>query len=334
MDRSVFDAAIQDDAALRLSVLAAAAGDARTAEGLAQARAYHVSAARDEVPRGWQVTPDLLAACPRLLCVSSGGAGYDTIDVAACTQAGVAVVNQAGANAASVAEMTYALLLSLVKRLDESGAALRAGTARSREALMGREIEGRAIGLVGIGEIGRRVARIAQGFGLTVIACDPLLTAEEIRARGAEPVDFDTLLARADILSLHCPLDEATRGLMDAWAFARMKPGALFLSTARRHPRRRRAAGRAGQRPSGGRGAGRGASSRPRRRRGCCSIPTWPAPSIPAASRMKAAARWRRAPRARSRRCWPASGPSAPAQSLRLAPVPGTVGASARGLTD
>ena len=228
----VFDAAIQDDAALRLSVLAAAAGDARTAEGLAQARAYHVSAARDEVPRGWQVTPDLLAACPRLLCVSSGGAGYDTIDVAACTQAGVAVVNQAGANAASVAEMTYALLLSLVKRLDESGAALRAGTARSREALMGREIEGRAIGLVGIGEIGRRVARIAQGFGLTVIACDPLLTAEEIRAR-AEPVDFDTLLARADILSLHCPLDEATRGLMDAWAFARMKPGALFLSTAR-----------------------------------------------------------------------------------------------------
>ena len=91
--------------------------------------------------------------------------------------------------------MTYALLLSLVKRLDESGAALRAGTARSREALMGREIEGRAIGLVGIGEIGRRVARIAQGFGLTVIACDPLLTAEEIRARGAEPVDFDTLLA-------------------------------------------------------------------------------------------------------------------------------------------
>ena len=60
---------------------------------------------------------------------------------------------------------------------------------------MGREIEGRAIGLVGIGEIGRRVARIAQGFGLTVIACDPLLTAEEIRARGAEPVDFDTLLA-------------------------------------------------------------------------------------------------------------------------------------------
>ena len=253
----VFDAAIQDDAALRLSVLAAPPGTRARPRACAQARAYHVSAARDEVPRGWQVTPDLLAACPRLLCVSSGGAGYDTIDVAACTQAGVAVVNQAGANAASVAEMTYALLLSLVKRLDESGAALRAGTARSREALMGREIEGRAIGLVGIGEIGRRVARIAQGFGLTVIACDPLLTAEEIRARGAEPVDFDTLLARADILSLHCPLDEATRGLMDAWAFARMKPGALFLSTARRHPRRRRAAGRAGQRPSGGRGAGR-----------------------------------------------------------------------------
>jgi len=223
-----FDEAIARDATLDLRVLPAQ-GDAVTAAGLAGAHAYHVSAAKDEVPARWQVSADLLAQCPQLLCVSSGGAGYDTVDVAACTRAGVAVVNQAGANAASVAEMTFALLLSLVKRLGESEAALRAGTAVSREALMGHEIEGRVIGIV----IGRRVARIATGFGMKVIAYDPLLTDAQIAERGAAPVSFDALLEQADIVSLHCPLNTVTRGMVDAAALRRMKRGALFVSTAR-----------------------------------------------------------------------------------------------------
>ncbi|MGW9063685.1 NAD(P)-dependent oxidoreductase [Achromobacter animicus] len=228
----VFDETIARDGTLDLRVLPAG-GDAVTAAGLASAHAYHVSAAKDEVPARWQVSADLLAQCPQLLCVSSGGAGYDTVDVAACTRAGVAVVNQAGANAASVAEMTFALLLSLVKRLGESEAALRAGTAVSREALMGHEIEGRVIGIVGIGEIGRRVARIATGFGLKVIAYDPLLTDAQIAERGAAPVSFDALLEQADIVSLHCPLNAVTRGMVDAAALRRMNRGALFVSTAR-----------------------------------------------------------------------------------------------------
>jgi len=228
----VFDETIARDDTLDLRVLPAG-GDAVTAAGLAGAHAYHVSAAKDEVPARWQVSADLLAHCPQLLCVSSGGAGYDTVDVAACTRAGVAVVNQAGANAASVAEMTFALLLSLVKRLGESEAALRAGTAVSREALMGHEIEGRVIGIVGIGEIGRRVARIATGFGLQVIAYDPLLTDAQIAERGAAPVTFDALLEQADIVSLHCPLNTVTRGMVNAAALRRMKRGALFVSTAR-----------------------------------------------------------------------------------------------------
>ncbi|MCG7324682.1 NAD(P)-dependent oxidoreductase [Achromobacter sp. ACRQX] len=228
----VFDETIARDGTLDLRVLPAG-GDAVTAAGLAGAHAYHVSAAKDEVPARWQVSADLLAQCPQLLCVSSGGAGYDTVDVAACTRAGVAVVNQAGANAASVAEMTFALLLSLVKRLGESEAALRAGTAVSREALMGHEIEGRVIGIVGIGEIGRRVARIATGFGLKVIAYDPLLTDAQIAERGAAPVSFDALLEQADIVSLHCPLNTVTRGMVNAAALRRMKRGALFVSTAR-----------------------------------------------------------------------------------------------------
>ena len=227
-----FDAGIGREAALSLEALPAH-GDAVTAAGLACAHAYHVSAAKDEVPARWQVTESLLARCPELLCVSSGGAGYDTVDVAACTRAGVAVVNQAGANAASVAEMTFALLLSLVKRLRESQAALQAGSAASREALMGREIEGRALGIVGIGEIGRRVARIAAGFGMRVVACDPLLSSDEIRARGAEPVSLAQLFEQADVVSLHCPLNDDTRGMIGIEAYARMRPGALFISTAR-----------------------------------------------------------------------------------------------------
>lgn len=227
-----FDAGIGREAALSLEALPAH-GDAVTAAGLACAHAYHVSAAKDEVPARWQVTESLLARCPELLCVSSGGAGYDTVDVAACTRAGVAVVNQAGANAASVAEMTFALLLSLVKRLRESQAALQAGSAASREALMGREIEGRVLGIVGIGEIGRRVARIAAGFGMRVVACDPLLSSDEIRARGAEPVSLAQLFEQADVVSLHCPLNDDTRGMIGIEAYARMRPGALFISTAR-----------------------------------------------------------------------------------------------------
>ncbi|WP_454695305.1 hydroxyacid dehydrogenase [Achromobacter aegrifaciens] len=227
-----FDACIKGEPGLSVEVLPAR-DEAVTVAGLAGAHAYHVSAAKDEVPARWQVSASLLAQCPALLCVSSGGAGYDTVDVAACTQAGVAVVNQAGANAASVAEMTFALLLSLVKRLRESQAALLAGSAASREALMGREIEGRVLGIVGLGEIGRRVARIAAGFGMRVMASDPLLTSEEIRARGAEPVSLPQLLEQADVVSLHCPLNDETRGMIGAEAFATMRPGALFVSTAR-----------------------------------------------------------------------------------------------------
>jgi len=227
-----FDACIKGEPGLSVEVLPAR-DEAITAAGLAGAHAYHVSAAKDEVPARWQVSSSLLAQCPTLLCVSSGGAGYDTVDVAACTRAGVAVVNQAGANAASVAEMTFALLLSLVKRLRESQAALLAGSAASREALMGREIEGRVLGIVGLGEIGRRVAHIAAGFGMRVMACDPLLTPEEIRTRGAEPVSLPQLLEQADVVSLHCPLNDDTRGMIGTDAYARMRPGALFISTAR-----------------------------------------------------------------------------------------------------
>jgi len=229
----VFDQLIEAEPGIGLSVLPARGDDARTLAGLKTAHAYHVSAARDELPRQWFVNAELISQCPDLVCVSSGGAGYDTVDVPACTAAGIAVVNQAGGNAASVAEHTYALLLAVQRRVVESHQRLRHDTGFSREDLMGHEIHGTVIGLVGIGQIGSRVARIAQGFGMRVIAHDPLLDADTIRSRGAEPVGLAELLEQSDVVSLHCPLDASTRGLIDARAFAAMKPGAVFISTAR-----------------------------------------------------------------------------------------------------
>jgi D-3-phosphoglycerate dehydrogenase len=103
----------------------------------------------------------------------------------------------------------------------------------SREDVMGHEIRGKTIGLVGIGHVGSRVAALARAFGMQVVATDPNLPAEEIVRRGARPVSLPELLAESDVVSLHCPRDAGTLKMMDATAFARMKKGAIFVTTAR-----------------------------------------------------------------------------------------------------
>jgi D-3-phosphoglycerate dehydrogenase len=185
------------------------------------------------LPREWFVDAKLLARCPNLLCVSSSGAGYDTVDVPACTAAGVAVVNQAGGNADSVAEHTLAMMLAASRRMIECDRRMRRETGFTREDVMGHEMRGKTIGIVGIGEVGTRVARLSRAFGLEVIATDPLVPPEEIARRGARAVALDELLAQADIVSLHCPRDPTTLKMIDAQAFARMKKGAIFITTAR-----------------------------------------------------------------------------------------------------
>lgn len=230
---TAFDARLAREPGVELSVFQVRGDTAAAWEALGSAHVYHVSAAKDELPPQWFARAELLARCPRLLCVSSSGAGYDTVDVAACTAAGVLVVNQAGGNAASVAEHTLALMLSVSRRMLESDRRMRRETGFTREDVMGHEIQGRTLGLVGIGHIGRRVAALGKAFGLEVVACDPLLSAQEIAARGARSVSFDELLAQSDFVSLHCPRDAGTLRLMDARAFARMKPGAIFINTAR-----------------------------------------------------------------------------------------------------
>jgi D-3-phosphoglycerate dehydrogenase / 2-oxoglutarate reductase len=228
-----FDERLAREPGVSLRVFPVRGNAAAAWDLLSGAHVYHVSAAKDELPKEWFVRAELLARCPDLLLVSSSGAGYDTVDVAACTAAGIAVVNQAGGNAISVAEHTLGLMLGVSRRMLEGDRRMRREVGYAREDVMGHEIHGKTVGLVGIGHIGTRVAALARAFGMEVIATDPFLSPEEIARRGARAVSFQELLAQSDFVSLHCPRDASTLKMMNADTFARMKKGAIFITTAR-----------------------------------------------------------------------------------------------------
>jgi len=201
---------------------------------LAAAHAYQTSSTRDELVRHYHTGAELLQNTPNLLIVSTNGAGYDTVDVKVCTERGILVVNQSGGNAESVAEHVLGMLLSLCKRVVECDRALRAGVLTDRGDFIGREAHGKTIGIIGIGNVGRRVAELCRGlFGMEVLAYDPYVDAEETRRRGGRKVELDELLRSADFVSINCPLTEETRGMIGAREYARMKPSAYFITTAR-----------------------------------------------------------------------------------------------------
>jgi D-3-phosphoglycerate dehydrogenase len=201
---------------------------------LTAAHAYQIGAARDELARHFHVDRELLRRAPNLLIVSSNGAGYDPVDVEACTAAGVLVVNQSGGNAHSVAEHALAMLLTLSKRIIEADRALRRDANVSRNALMGTEVQGKTIGVVGLGNVGRRIAELCKGLlGMKVLAYDPYLAASEMAARGGEKIELDELLRRSDYVSISCPLTRESRGMIGAREFALMQPHAYFITTAR-----------------------------------------------------------------------------------------------------
>jgi D-3-phosphoglycerate dehydrogenase / 2-oxoglutarate reductase len=219
---------------VRLDRLENDSADEIAAPILAAAHAYQIGAARDEIARHFHADADLLARAPNLLIVSSNGAGFDPVDVAACTAAGVLVVNQSGGNAHSVAEHALGMLLTLSKRIIEADRALRRDPNVNRNALMGTEAQGKTIGIVGIGNVGRRIAALCNGLlGMKVLAYDPYLDADEIAARGAEKVELDELLRRSDYVSISCPLTPDNRGMIGAREFALMQPHAYFITTAR-----------------------------------------------------------------------------------------------------
>jgi D-3-phosphoglycerate dehydrogenase len=219
---------------VRLDRLENDSPDTISAPILAAAHAYQVGAARDELAKHFHVDQDLLRRAPNLLIVSSNGAGFDPVDVEACTAAGVLVVNQSGGNAHSVAEHALGMLLTLSKRILEADRALRRDPNVNRNSLIGTEAQGKTIGIVGLGNVGRRVAELCKGLlGMKVLAYDPYLSATEMAARGGEKVELDELLRRSDYVSINCPLTKDSRGMIGARQFALMQPHAYFITTAR-----------------------------------------------------------------------------------------------------
>jgi len=183
--------------------------------------------------RSGYVTASLLDKLPDLRVIAVHGAGVDPVDVDACTERGVLVTNTPGANADAVTELTIALMLSLIRRIPESAHRTKIDRAWDAARHTGGELKGRTLGLVGFGQIGRRVATIANAFGMQVIASDPGLKPEVIEAGRAHSVPLDELLAESDIISLHAPAIAATRHLIDAAAIAKMKRGAMIVNCAR-----------------------------------------------------------------------------------------------------
>lgn len=200
---------------------------------IAEAHGYQIQS-RVELDPLWLADARLLERAPCLLAISSTGAGYDVVDVDACTRAGVIVVNQSGGNARAVAEHAVGMILSLSKRISMSDNAVHRAAEVDRFAYTGNNVEGKTVGILGIGNIGRITAKICRnGFDMEVIAHDPHLPEAEIRARGAEPVSREALFARSDFISVHCPRSEETFGSIGLAEFRSIKPTAFFVNTAR-----------------------------------------------------------------------------------------------------
>ncbi|MEU4048666.1 hydroxyacid dehydrogenase [Streptomyces olivaceus] len=172
----------------------------------------------------------MMRRAPRLRIVARHGVGLDTVDVDTAKELGIAVTTTPTANSRSVAEHAVALLLAVRRGI---GVAVR-NEGDTRTAIRGRELSGATLGLVGFGRIAREVAAIAgHGFGMRVMAHDPMMPAADITAAGAEPADLATLLSRADNLSLHVPLVEGTRHLIGLPELLALPEGAVVVNTSR-----------------------------------------------------------------------------------------------------
>ncbi len=186
------------------------------------------------IVRGTPVDEALLAKAEKLRVVCRHGVGYDLVDVPALTRRGIALMITPEANAASVAEHALMLMLCLARNVGPVAAAVRRGEWRVRGQSDTFELGGRRVLVIGFGRIGTRVARLCAAFGMRVMVHDPYLPAGTIRGAGYEAVvDRDTGLAQADIVTVHVPANDATRGMVNAAFLARMKPGAVFVNTAR-----------------------------------------------------------------------------------------------------
>ena len=183
---------------------------------------------------GPRCTEELMAACPGLRVVGRHGVGLDTVDIPAATRLGVAVVHAPASNSQAVAEHALMLMLACVKRTLANHQMARQGDWRARHVVHNTELGGKTLGIVGIGNIGRRVAVFAGALGMRVLGYDKYLPADEVRRRGAEPAEsLEELLPQVDVLTCHTPLTPETHQMINEKTLALLKPGAVFINTSR-----------------------------------------------------------------------------------------------------
>jgi len=216
--------ALAEDSRFELVHRPGLSGD-ELAQAIAEADAVLVRSAT-------RITRESLARSERLTVIGRAGVGVDTIDVDAATERGIAVLTAPSGNTISAAELTFALLLALVRRVAAANRSMKAGEW-DRKTFTGTELYGKTLGLVGAGRIGTEVARRAQAFGMRVVAYDPYLSVERARELAIELAPLHEVLSGGDVITVHVPLSDATRGLIGAAQLARVKPDAILVNCAR-----------------------------------------------------------------------------------------------------
>jgi D-3-phosphoglycerate dehydrogenase len=180
-----------------------------------------------------KVTRKVIEAAPKLRVVGRAGVGVDNVDVEAATQHGVVVMNTPGGNTVSTAELSFAMILNLARKVPQAYSSMTAGKW-DRKQFQGIELMGKTLGVLGLGRIGSEVARRALAFGMNVLGYDPFLTEERAKSLGITLVaDLDDVYRDADFITVHLPATDQTRGLLDAIAFSKMKPKVCLINCAR-----------------------------------------------------------------------------------------------------
>ncbi len=182
--------------------------------------------------RPGRISRRMIEGIPNLKAISIFGAGLNQVDVEACNERGVMVINAPGGNAQAVAELTFGILLSLLRRIPHADRMVRSGQWLDAGHI-GTELHGKTLGIVGVGQIGMRVARIARGFDMTLLAYDPGAPVERFPEIGATETSLVDLMASSDVVTLHAPLLPATEGMIGAAEIAAMKPSAVLVNAAR-----------------------------------------------------------------------------------------------------
>ncbi len=179
-----------------------------------------------------KVTKELLDAADELKVVGRAGTGLDNVDIPASTEHGVVIMNTPGQNSNAAAELAMGHIFSLSRHIARGHAGLAQGKWEKKQ-LRGREVKGKTLGIVGLGNIGAILAELGKGVKMSVLGFDPFLSDEQIKERGAEPVSFEDLLARSDYISIHVPKSKETSGLFNAESLRKMKNGAYLINCAR-----------------------------------------------------------------------------------------------------